>query len=131
MSSSTHSTISNNKDTQTMDYTDSLYDQPAITIYFYGDGVTFPSYSSVEVSEEDTIAGLKDHIFNKAEEEGFDVKNIEQESMIVAFQDGFRDNGEIQLCHYSSNNIQLKAFRCSCKEDCTCSPKVAFLPCFL
>ncbi|KAG0344768.1 hypothetical protein BG005_001681 [Podila minutissima] len=104
-----------------MSSTDLTYEHPewqdTITVYFYGDGETFPLFSSVEVSPEDTVAGLKDHIFNKADDKGFDMAGFDQESMEVDFRDVDSENP----CFYS-NETKLKDF----EEPCD----VAFLPCF-
>lgn len=105
-----------------MDPTDSFHETPerntGIIIHVYGDGMTFPLLSLVEASLEDTVAALKNHIFNKAEDQGFIVKDIDQESMIIHFQ----DIGGDKLC-YHEDEFTLKEFK---------GPyDVVFLPCFL
>ena len=107
-----------------MTSTDSFYDQPdwtaVITIYFYGDGETFPPHFSVDVSPEDTVAGVKDRIFNKSEDKGYNMAGIDQQSMIVCFP----DDGDDKLCHYYLDKTKVRDFTPNV-------PMVAFLPCFL
>ncbi|KAG0027220.1 hypothetical protein BGZ81_005784, partial [Podila clonocystis] len=88
-----------------------------ITVTCYGGGDKFPWRSSVTVSKEDTVAGLKDHIFNKAEDEGFSMEGIDLQSTTVCFLDDGDNKTYVYL-----DDIHLKDF------DST--PKFAFLPDF-
>lgn len=69
------------------------------------------------VSTEDTVAGFKDHIFDKAKEECFSMAGIDQQKMIIFF----RSDGDGTLRYYLDDTKF---------EGITC-PKFAFLPGFL
>lgn len=106
-------------DAETLEYdSDSDYGRPEslkiYTISCFGDGVTFPLFINVAVSEEDTVLGFKDLLFWMAEEKGIMMEGFDPVSLKV----GFWDYDEQCLFIYENETKIM---------DFTCPPSSAYL----
>ncbi|KAF9367674.1 hypothetical protein CPC16_006138 [Podila verticillata] len=110
-------------DAETLEYdSDSDYGHPesqkTYTINCFADGVTFALTTKVDVSEEDTVMGLKELFLEMAAENGVMITGLNPVSLKV----GFWDRDEQCLFIYDDETML---------KDFTCPPSSAFLLDFL